>query len=122
MYRLSVPLMQRRLASTVGKHIWEINTPEDGHVHDKKPFKYLCKEGRAYNWCSCGWSRNQPFCDGTHKRTQLKIQNRPVRFDCTETKEYWFCNCKHTSTRPFCDGTHKQERVRNKESTIKSDH
>ncbi|HET9149161.1 MAG TPA: CDGSH iron-sulfur domain-containing protein, partial [Alphaproteobacteria bacterium] len=22
-----------------------------------------------YWWCSCGQSRNQPFCDGSHKGT-----------------------------------------------------
>lgn len=105
-------IMFRRFNSTYYKAINAIDTPQNGNIHNKRPFKYHCKEGRAYIWCSCGWSRTQPFCDGTHKNTRLKIENRPLRFDCTETKDYWFCQCKQTKNRPFCDGSHNQEEVR----------
>ena len=30
-----------------------------GWVYAKKPQKYLCKEGKAYLWCSCGRSHRQ---------------------------------------------------------------
>ncbi|KAF7493908.1 CDGSH iron-sulfur domain-containing protein 3 [Sarcoptes scabiei] len=82
-----------------------------GIVYDKKPFKYHCLEGKAYFWCSCGYSHKQPFCDGTHKDPHLKIDLKPLRFDCKESKEYWFCNCKQTKHAPFCDGTHRQEKI-----------
>ncbi|KAG7210214.1 hypothetical protein KM043_011766 [Ampulex compressa] len=81
--------------------------PENGVVYDKKPFKYLCEVGKTYTWCLCGHSRNQPFCDGTHRQIHRNIKLKPIRFTVTETKEYWICNCKQTSNRPFCDGTHK---------------
>tara|TARA_Y100001949_G_C15881380_1_gene283960 strand:+ start:322 stop:549 length:228 start_codon:yes stop_codon:yes gene_type:complete len=32
--------------------------------------------GKRYSWCSCGFSKNQPFCDGTHKE---KGESQPVR-------------------------------------------
>ena len=32
--------------------------------------------GKRYSWCSCGFSKNQPFCDGTHKK---KGESQPVR-------------------------------------------
>ena len=59
-------------------------------------------EGKAYDWCSCGQSAKQPFCDGSHKGTDFN----PVVFKATETKKMYFCGCKATSNQPFCDGTH----------------
>ena len=41
---------------------------ETGWVYAKKPHKYLCKEGKAYLWCSCGRSHRQVciiLCDRT---------------------------------------------------------
>ena len=31
------------------------------------PFAVEVEEGRDYWWCACGLSKNQPFCDGSHK-------------------------------------------------------
>lgn len=84
---------------------------ETGAIYDKKPFKIRCEAGKIYFWCTCGQSKGQPFCDGTHKNIFLKIKLRPIRFTVTETKDYWLCNCKQTLNRPFCDGTHKREDI-----------
>jgi len=100
----------------------EYSQSEMGWVYAKKPQKYLCKEGKAYVWCSCGRSHRQPFCDGTHKNKHLRISLKPIRWDCTETKEYWFCNCKQTRHRPFCDGSHNSEKVQSGQSTIRDIH
>jgi len=27
---------------------------------------------RTYLWCTCGMSKNQPFCDGSHAKTEFK--------------------------------------------------
>lgn len=59
--------------------------------------------GKTYWWRSCGRSRTQPLCDGSHKGSEFT----PVKFEATETKKVWFCACKHTAHRPMCDGTHK---------------
>ncbi|KAK2577210.1 hypothetical protein KPH14_003360 [Odynerus spinipes] len=85
--------------------------PTTGVVYDKKPFKVRCEAGKQYSWCTCGHSKSQPFCDGTHRNIFLKIELRPIRFTVTETKDYWLCNCKQTSNRPFCDGTHKRKDI-----------
>ena len=68
----------------------------------KKP-AVLTLEPGTYYWCACGRSKEQPFCDGSHKGTGFE----PVAFEITETREVALCQCKHTGTPPFCDGTHK---------------
>lgn len=67
------------------------------------PFVLEVKPGR-YAWCSCGNSRKQPFCDGTHENTGMY----PVIEVVTETKTIHWCGCKSTETPPFCDGTHRK--------------
>ncbi len=61
-------------------------------------------EPGSYWWCACGRSKNQPFCDGSHKGSEFT----PVKFDLTEAKKVWLCGCKRTGTPPFCDGTHSK--------------
>jgi len=100
--------------NAVGEFHASIGQSEKGKIYDKKPFKLLCQKGKSYMWCSCGYSKNQPFCDGTHRSPFLKIKLKPVRFVPTETKEYWFCNCKQTNNRPFCDGSHRDEEIQTK--------
>ena len=57
----------------------------------------------TYQWCLCGRSRDQPFCDGSHQGTGIE----PVEFILDEKKEVALCMCKQTKTPPFCDGTHQ---------------
>lgn len=86
---------------------WEYQqSNETARVYDKKPIRIKCKEGRMYMWCSCGHSRNQPFCDGTHKIAQFHITLKPIPWSCKKTGYYWFCNCKKSGKKVFCDGTH----------------
>ncbi|XP_046675032.1 uncharacterized protein LOC124363812 [Homalodisca vitripennis] len=82
-----------------------------GLIYDTKPSKVLLKAKKRYNWCCCGQSKNQPFCDGTHMNPFKRISLRPVKFMVEEEKEYLLCNCKQTAHRPFCDGTHKREDI-----------
>jgi len=61
------------------------------------------KEGEEYHWCSCGRSKNQPFCDGSHRNTGFT----PIAFKAESSGEAFLCMCKHTKNPPFCDGSHK---------------
>jgi len=69
----------------------------------KSHFHTDVEAGRIYWWCACGRSKNQPFCDSSHKGTGIA----PVKFQCDKAEKIYFCGCKQTKTPPFCDGTHK---------------
>jgi CDGSH-type Zn-finger protein/mannose-6-phosphate isomerase-like protein (cupin superfamily) len=68
----------------------------------RKGFYHEVKAGQRYLWCSCGLSKNQPFCDGAHAGTEFL----PVLFKAKADEDVIFCGCKHTGTPPFCDGAH----------------
>jgi glycyl-tRNA synthetase alpha chain len=57
----------------------------------------------TYYWCSCGQSKNQPFCDGSHKGSDFS----PMAWTADADKRAFFCSCKHTKNSPLCDGSHK---------------
>ena len=74
------------------------------HIAQKAPFPVDLEAGKTYFWCACGQSRNQPFCDGSHKKDGIFT---PVKFEAAETKRVFLCGCKRSGHKPFCDGTHK---------------
>jgi CDGSH-type Zn-finger protein len=76
---------------------------EEPRIAQKSPYQVDVEAGKSYFWCACGRSKNQPFCDGSHKGTGLS----PVQYKPEESKTVWLCGCKQTKTRPMCDGTHK---------------
>lgn len=73
----------------------------DPKVFDKKPMLMELEPG-TYYWCSCGYSKQQPFCDGSHQGTELT----PVSFEVREKKSVALCLCKQTKNAPYCDGSH----------------
>ena len=73
-------------------------------IAQKAPIAIEVEAGKDYWWCSCGRSKNQPFCDGSHSGTGFT----PVQYTATESKTVWFCACKHTANQPMCDGTHSK--------------
>lgn len=68
----------------------------------KSPY-VLEEKARTVKWCQCGLSAKQPYCDGSHKTTDI----RPIIVELTEDKRVAWCGCKHSGNKPFCDGTHK---------------
>ncbi|RCK71697.1 MAG: Glutamate synthase [NADPH] large chain [Ignavibacteriae bacterium] len=71
-------------------------------IVQKAPFVLELNSGK-YAWCACGLSANQPFCDGSHKSTNIT----PIVFEINDKTKIALCGCKHTKNKPKCDGTHK---------------
>jgi len=49
-------------------------TSMDDIVSDEKPkiaracpFRVKLTKGKSYLYCTCGYSKTQPFCDGSHR-------------------------------------------------------
>ncbi|XP_054897471.1 CDGSH iron-sulfur domain-containing protein 3, mitochondrial-like isoform X2 [Poeciliopsis prolifica] len=76
-------------------------------IPSKEPIKVELVGGKSYSWCTCGYSRKQPFCDGTHKTRAQGMKG--LRFVPEKDSTVWLCGCKHTNNAPYCDGTHKQD-------------
>ena len=71
-------------------------------IAEKKSIRVELEEGKRYFWCRCGRSKNQPYCDGSHKGTGLE----PLAFKAEKTETKFLCRCKGTGNAPYCDGTH----------------
>ena len=72
-------------------------------IAQKAPYAVALEAGKKYAWCRCGLSQKQPFCDGSHKETDMK----PLVFVAEKSETAYLCGCKRTNNAPFCDGTHK---------------
>lgn len=57
---------------------------------------------KEYLWCACGYSKTQPFCDGSHQGTEFQ----PKMVKVGEAMTLYLCGCKRTQDPPYCDGMH----------------
>ena len=69
-----------------------------------KPIPHAVEKDKSYFWCSCGKSKNQPFCDGSHAGSRFT----PLNYVAAKTETKYFCTCKKTQNKPFCDGSHNK--------------
>ena len=89
--------------SVAGKSQQSCNSMSRPVVADNKPAKLVLEKGQEYYFCTCGLSKSQPFCDGSHKVTEFV----PKKFVAEEDDDALLCQCKHSMNTPFCDDTHK---------------
>ena len=69
-----------------------------------KPVPFNIKKDQTKYWCACGRSKNQPFCDGSHRGTSFTS----LPFSSEKDEEVWLCMCKQTKNPPYCDGSHNK--------------
>ncbi|MGH7906366.1 MAG: nuclear transport factor 2 family protein [Candidatus Binataceae bacterium] len=97
-WRFSMMALRLNIASPYGAG-WVKQRFPRGNSHQP----YFCElEADTYHWCACGRSKNQPFCDGSHRGTNI----RPVEFTLDKRELVVLCGCKRTGSKPMCDGTH----------------
>ncbi len=67
-----------------------------------KAAKYQLEENKNYAWCSCGLSKKNPFCDGSHNKiSEGEEKKQSLKFKVEKTGEYMLCMCKKTQSPPF---------------------
>jgi CDGSH-type Zn-finger protein len=98
----AAPATARRSARQSCEIHGGVRMADEAIVAQKGPYQVELTEGKPYFWCRCGRSQNQPFCDGSHKETDIQ----PLRFVVEYTGTFNICGCKATDDEPFCDGTH----------------
>jgi len=81
-----------------------MSEPSKPIIAQRSPYPVEVEAGKKYFWCACGRSENQPFCDGSHKGTDIV----PLKWECDKDGKKFFCGCKMTDGEPFCDGTHNK--------------
>lgn len=72
-------------------------------IAQKSPYPVVVEAGKSYWWCACGKSKNQPFCDGSHKGSEFN----PVEHNAAASGTVYFCGCKQSKNGALCDGSHK---------------
>ena len=78
------------------------NIPTSPIINRLYPMHVAVQQGKKYYWCSCGMSATQPWCDGSHKGTDMK----PIEWVAPSNTKYNFCMCKQSKTKPICNLTH----------------
>ena len=69
-----------------------------------KPIKVKLIKGQEYHFCTCGRSKSQPFCDGSHVGTSF----HPKVIVSDKDDNAFLCSCKYSKNPPYCDGAHKK--------------
>ena len=73
------------------------------YIADTRPKAIELKAGDTVWWCTCGRSKSQPFCDGSHQGSGFE----PLEYTADKDGKVFFCQCKRTAGPPLCDGSHK---------------
>ena len=74
-------------------------------IAQKAPYPITVEAGKTYYWCSCGKSKNQPFCDGSHQGSKFTLSNwlrlnprlftsvaaKTLRMECSVTEVIILC-------------------------------
>jgi len=71
-------------------------------IANNSPAKVFLTKGQQYHFCTCGKSKSQPSCDGSHVGTTFV----PKVIVAEQDGDNYLCVCKQSGNLPHCDGTH----------------
>lgn len=74
-------------------------------ICQRAPYRKELKPETQYSWCTCGLSKDDPWCDGAHK-IPVVTGFKSLKFFVPKEGTYSICGCKHTKNPPYCDGSH----------------
>ncbi len=77
-------------------------------IAQKAPYPIDVEAGKTYYWCACGQSKKQPFCDGSHKATDIV----PVAWTAEKAGKSFFCGCNQKPNPSAMAATQNFERTR----------
>ena len=86
----------------------EIDIAAVGQLTQPSPYGVDVEAGKEYFYCTCGLSKSQPFCDGSHRTSGSGL--KPKKFVAEKTEKAWLCGCRQSANLPYCDGSHRQEK------------
>jgi CDGSH-type Zn-finger protein len=58
------------------------------YIAKKAPYKITVEKEKIYFICSCGYSKKQPFYDGSHQKESPS--RRSIKYQATEIRKYIF--------------------------------
>jgi CDGSH iron-sulfur domain-containing protein 3 len=68
--------------------------------------------GKSVWACTCGMSKNYPYCDGAHKAYNAangtKFAPKQVENTTAAPMDAYLCSCGHSKSGVFCDGSHRK--------------
>eukprot|EP01013_Petalomonas_cantuscygni_P024857 TRINITY_DN46584_c0_g1_i1.p1 TRINITY_DN46584_c0_g1~~TRINITY_DN46584_c0_g1_i1.p1 ORF type:complete len:267 (-),score=30.20 TRINITY_DN46584_c0_g1_i1:240-1040(-) len=78
-------------------------------MNRRRPHKVTHDPAIQRWWCSCGFSRDQPWCDGSHEVANAVFQTsfQPLPWQPEKEGVSGMCLCRRTRAPPRCDGEHK---------------
>lgn len=73
-------------------------------IRGLKSLRLLMEPGE-YKYCACGRTKNNPFCDGSHREA---TNIRPIPVTIKFKHEVKWCDCRKSKKLPFCDHSHRE--------------
>jgi len=71
----------------------------------KAPHIVPVKADQTVYICQCGATKSVPFCDGSHKKTDVA---GPMAYTATADEQKYVCGCGQSQDMPWCDGSHNR--------------